>query len=182
LGALRGGSKRLNLNRLIVIPDYLDVSGLDLDGYSIDPGYNAPTLPILDRDLNHRIYNKCKLDTAHLQATVENTYGVQVRPDTTYGITAYRPGSSFGLHTDSQVHPGGLITSVKSTFRDITTVVYLNDKYTGGELSFPNCGITVTPKPGTLIMFPATPVYNHAVSVIKSGVRFAVSIFWVLKK
>ena len=51
-----------------------------------------------------------------------------------------------------------------------TTVTYLNDQYGGGEIDFPDHGISIKPRDGSLIMFPAS--FIHQVKPVLSGVRY----------
>lgn len=63
----------------------------------------------------------------------------------------------------------------------ISTVIYLNDDYTGGELSFPeiNGGYTYKPEKYELVYFP-TP-YLHGVNPVKSGKRYIITISYTDK-
>jgi hypothetical protein len=63
----------------------------------------------------------------------------------------------------------------------VSTVLYLNDEYTGGELSFPEIdnGYTYIPEKYELVYFP-TP-YLHGVNPVKSGKRYIVTISYTDK-
>ena len=63
----------------------------------------------------------------------------------------------------------------------ISTVLYLNDEYTGGELSFPEVegGYFYTPEKYELVYFP-TP-YQHGVNPVKSGKRYIITISYTDK-
>jgi len=63
----------------------------------------------------------------------------------------------------------------------VSTVLYLNDEYTGGELSFPevNGGYSYTPEKYELVYFP-TP-YQHGVNPVKSGKRYIITISYTDK-
>jgi hypothetical protein len=63
----------------------------------------------------------------------------------------------------------------------VSTVLYLNDEYTGGELSFPEIdnGYTYIPEKYELVYFP-TP-YLHGVNPVKSGKRYIVTISYTNK-
>ena len=50
----------------------------------------------------------------------------------------------------------------------------MNDNYTGGEINFPRFGITFKPKANQMIVFPSNYVYNHSVSPVIEGSRYAV--------
>lgn len=55
---------------------------------------------------------------------------------------------------------------------DIATLIYLNDNYSGGEVFFPDHGISIKPEPGDLVCFPDTPDFVHGVQPIVSGIRY----------
>ena len=62
--------------------------------------------------------------------------------------------------------------------RRVSTVYYLNDNYTGGEINFPRFGITFKPKANQMIVFPSNFMYNHSVSPVIEGNRYAV-VSWL---
>lgn len=57
--------------------------------------------------------------------------------------------------------------------RTLSVVMYLNDDYEGGEISFPQVGVTIKPESGSIIFFPSNFVFTHAVSEMKNGTRYA---------
>ncbi len=106
------------------------------------------------------------------------------------GVMKYRPGCEMGAHFDAQAGDQTLKYSI---------VVYLNDNYEGGEISFIirkpdlrnpknshlrpvtdlndpyNEGLidfTLKPKPGSALIFPSTHPYNHQVHKIYSGDKY----------
>jgi hypothetical protein len=103
-----------------------------------------------------------------IEKDYENSFGVVSGWHDTYGILKYGKGQHFLNHIDD--HP--------SYHRRISTVYYLNDNYTGGEINFPRFGITFKPKANQMIVFPSTYVYNHSVSPVIEGERYAV-VSWM---
>jgi hypothetical protein len=95
-------------------------------------------------------------------------YGIFTEWHDTYGILKYGEGQQFTNHIDD--HP--------TYHRRISTVYYLNENYTGGEINFPRFGVTLKPKANQMIVFPSTYVYNHSVSPVTSGERYAV-VSWM---
>ena len=85
-----------------------------------------------------------------------------------YGIMKYGPGQGFINHVDdgTEYH------------RRVSVVYYLNDNYTGGEINFPRFNIKLKPKANQIIIFPSTYVYNHSVSPIIEGDKYAV-VSWL---
>jgi Rps23 Pro-64 3,4-dihydroxylase Tpa1-like proline 4-hydroxylase len=97
-----------------------------------------------------------------------NSYGIFADWHDIYGILKYGEGQQFTNHIDD--HP--------SYHRRISTVYYLNENYTGGEINFPRFDITLKPKANQMIVFPSTYVYNHSVSPVIEGERYAV-VSWL---
>jgi hypothetical protein len=60
----------------------------------------------------------------------------------------------------------------------VSSVMYLNDNYEGGELYFPTFNFKIKPKAGDVIMFPSTFIYSHGSAAVTSGVKYsAVTMF-----
>ena len=63
-----------------------------------------------------------------------------------------------------------------------SSILYLNDDYTGGEVVFYDDdrtkGTTYSPKTGTLLYFPGTEKYHHEVMPVRSGSRSNFVIFF----
>ncbi len=85
-----------------------------------------------------------------------------------YGILKYGEGQFFTNHIDD--HP--------DYHRRISTLYYLNEDYSGGEINFPRFNISLKPKANQMILFPSTYVYNHSVSPVVSGTRYSV-VSWM---
>lgn len=97
-----------------------------------------------------------------------SSYGIFADWHDSYGILKYGEGQQFTNHIDD--HP--------SYHRRVSTVYYMNDNYTGGEINFPRFNVTLKPKANQMIVFPSTYVYNHSVSPVTSGERYAV-VSWL---
>ena len=95
-------------------------------------------------------------------------YGIFSTWHDTYGILKYGAGQKFTNHIDD--HP--------DYHRRVSTVYYLNENYTGGEINFPRFNVTFKPKANQMIVFPSTYVYNHSVSPVIEGTRYAV-VSWL---
>jgi hypothetical protein len=62
-------------------------------------------------------------------------------------------GAELTVHVDNHTDPS-LVWAV---------IVYLNDDYSDGELIFPDRGIEIKPKSGSMIIFPTHEGYRHGV-------------------
>jgi hypothetical protein len=74
-------------------------------------------------------------------------------------IQRMQTGVELKAHTDQKTDP-----SIK-----YATIVYINDDYADGELFFPNLGIQLKPKPGTMLFFPGNEQYEHGVKHVGEG-------------
>jgi hypothetical protein len=95
-------------------------------------------------------------------------YNVDFVEHEMYDILKYGKGQKFINHIDDY--------SEKT--RRISTVLYLNDDYLGGEILFPRFNISYKPKANDFILFPSTYVYNHSVLEVTQGKRYAV-VSWI---
>jgi hypothetical protein len=111
-----------------------------------------------------------------------------------YPIKKYQAGTFMGAHFDQQEGDERL---------KVSFVMYLNDDYEGGEISFtirdpkgPIQGPTpeadfedaaghgaydfyVKPKAGSIIVFPPSPPYHHTAHLVKSGEKIMVPQHWI---
>ena len=78
-------------------------------------------------------------------------------------IREWAAGSGMGPHCDNYDGHTTLAFSM---------IVYLNDDYDGGEIEFPNHGISLKPQEGSLIIFPSTEPYLHKVNEVLYGKRY----------
>lgn len=85
-----------------------------------------------------------------------------------YKLIRYTEGQFFGEHVDSG----------KSMPRRVSMVIYLNDDYGGGEISFTKFDTTIKPKAQTLIFFSSTGEYSHAALPVTYGTKYALTGFW----
>lgn len=102
----------------------------------------------------------------------KETYNLQV-PLYTYEafLTKWDEGHGTGVHQDN--HAGAEMVQ-------LTTVVYLNDDYEGGEIYFPDFDLFIKPKKGQAIIFPAftkNNPYEHGVNPIKGNERFTIALW-----
>jgi hypothetical protein len=95
-------------------------------------------------------------------------YNVNFVEHEMYDILKYGKGQKFINHIDDY--------SEKT--RRISTILYLNDDYLGGEILFPRFNISYKPKANDFILFPSTYVYNHSVLEVTQGKRYAV-VSWI---
>ena len=132
----------------------LDTHVRDTDEFNIEQDHplDGPSFNLLQKHVS----NYC------------NEFGLSVSIDDGYRILRYNVGQKYVTHYD---------TSFKQQ-RDLSVVLLLNDDYEGGELVFPELGITVNPKEHNLILFPSYFMYKHEVKPVISGTRYSL-VTWL---
>lgn len=85
-----------------------------------------------------------------------------------FRITKYNVGAYMGPHVDAHDDEQG------ST---ISMVIYLNDNYEGGNINFPDFGISIKPEAGSAVVFESKNVV-HEPEETKSGVKYMIPIFF----
>lgn len=132
-------------------------------------------------------YNVCK-DYAVSKGDIEEPIILPA-----FDIKKYSAGTFMGAHFDQQEGDTRLRYSL---------VMYLNDDYEGGELSFtiesPDAPIiqgkpsenydvsknsdritlAIKPEAGSVIIFPSSPPYHHTAHLVKSGFKYMIPMHW----
>lgn len=106
-------------------------------------------------------FTKCEKD-------YKNMFGVSFTDHKNYELLRYGKGQMFKNHVDDH----------QEYHRRISTVYYINDNYDGGSISFPRFNVTYKPKANEFLIFPSTYVYNHSISEVTNGTRYAV-VSWI---
>jgi hypothetical protein len=79
-------------------------------------------------------------------------------------------GSAMPLHSDSET-PSGKPAIAGGFYKyNITSIVYLSDKFDGGEIEFPEFDLSIKPGVGDLLLFPSR--YKHSISTFNNGTRY----------
>lgn len=115
-------------------------------------------------EVSSRLYDVLDLATDHYLKVAYPfaELSIKAREYNQY-LTKYGPNGGLPLHHDQE--------SVSS--RTLSSVLYLNDNYEGGELWFPELNISLKPEAGSVVMFPSTFLYMHEVRPMISGYRYA---------
>ena len=89
-------------------------------------------------------------------------------------VLRYPEGTHSPVHVDtSGMHNDSSLVTRNVTWSK-TRIILLNDEFNGGELFFPNIGLSCgTDFKGTLVEFPAgLEKYSHGVNPVENGVRY----------
>jgi hypothetical protein len=114
------------------------------------------------------IYNDTKNPLKECIADYEKRYNISLAYMEAINYIRYGANQHFQVHTD---HGFSYTCTVSSC-------MYLNDDYEGGELWFPYLDISFKPQYGDIVLFPSTYIYAHAAKPVLSGVKYsAVTMF-----
>jgi hypothetical protein len=100
-------------------------------------------------------------------------YGIEVWDSEVPQLLKYNVGGHYAPHIDGRsiwVAPNGDKIWRKSTDRSLSAVLYCNTgngkDFDGGNFVFPELGIEIPPKAGTLVCFPSDQNFLHGVSPV----------------
>jgi hypothetical protein len=146
---------------------------------------------------NDYIYNTLKDAFDVVARDYAKSQGITEEPKLfdMYPIKKYQAGTYMGAHFDQQEGDERL---------KVSFVMYLNDDYEGGEISFtigspdgpmynggphPDMDLAkaqdnsftfyVKPEAGSVIVFPPSPPYHHTAHLVKSGFKYMVPQHWI---
>lgn len=139
-----------------------DMFGIPYSGKILDDFHSTGT--VFNSTLNNMFFENFDKIEKDYQAS----FGIYAQWHDSYGVLKYGVGQKFTNHIDD--HP--------DFHRRISIVYYINDNYSGGELNFPRFNLFFKPKANQMILFPSTYVYNHSVSPVTKGERYAV-VSWL---
>jgi prolyl 4-hydroxylase len=88
----------------------------------------------------------------------------------------YPVGGHYIEHNDAENFNNGKWTRIAE--RDVSFLFYLNGEFGGGELEFPELGLTIKPKKGMMIAFPSYREFVHKVHPVTWGHRYTL-VSWV---
>jgi hypothetical protein len=141
----------------------------DTDSFSI------PYINGIDENFNsfYEGFNKTLANTFYsnikpLEDQYMANYKISCLDHDAYQILKYGPGQHFVNHIDdSPMYP-----------RRVSVIYYMNDNYEGGEISFPRFNVSYKPKANEMLIFPSGYTYNHSVSEVTAGNRYAM-VSWI---
>lgn len=151
---------------------------------------------IVDSAENNYIYKTLQKAFDDVARDYAKAHGITEEPKLfpQYPIKKYMPGTFMGAHFDQQEGDERL---------KVSFVMYLNDDYEGGEISFTiaspegvlknsspnpdfeiaqkekNYTFAVKPKAGSVIVFPPSPPYHHTAHLVKSGQKIMIPQHWI---
>lgn len=89
-------------------------------------------------------------------------------------LLRYTAGGFYAYHVDAYDPVPEDKAWRKVMDRDISILIYLTDKFEGGELEFRRFSYILQPGAGMLVWFPSDVRYEHTARPVTSGCRYAV--------
>ena len=119
-----------------------------------------------------------------LQVAISQVWAQYVAPKYHCEFDKYEPAQFLGYpvgghyieHNDAETFHDGEWRKIAD--RDVSFLFYLNSEFGGGELEFPELGLTIKPKKGMMIAFPSYKEYVHKVHPVTWGHRYTL-VSWV---
>jgi predicted 2-oxoglutarate/Fe(II)-dependent dioxygenase YbiX len=109
---------------------------------------------------------------------ITEVYGLDaVQPRDVGYFYEYGMGDYYNPHVDSQTvstTEGMTVAVRKVSSSDISSILYLNDDFLGGEIEFCLMGQRVKPKPGMLVLFYGGWENLHMVRPVEVGKRYCI--------
>ena len=187
------------LKNLLIQPDVLSREGIDflIDHAKSTPSENVGTFD-LEASNKQMKSGEAKIDLSVRDVKYSNIanilgqvkdlyqdildniinpfYGFKVKDSEIPQLLTYNPGGHYKPHYDAVSlwkNPDDSIIWKKSVDRDLSTVLFLNDDFEGGEFVFPELRVRIRPEPGLLVAFPSSQFYLHGVEPVISGTRYS---------
>lgn len=86
----------------------------------------------------------------------------------------YNVGGFYAAHADADSYDPEADRWRQDLDRDISMLLYLNDEFEGGDLSFDYFNYRIAPRPGMLVWFPSDARYFHGANPVTAGTRYAI--------
>ena len=119
-----------------------------------------------------------------LQVAISQVWAQYIAPKYHCEFDKYEPAQFLGYpvgghyieHNDAETFHDGEWRKIAG--RDVSFLFYLNSEFGGGELEFPELGLTIKPKKGMMIAFPSYKEFEHKVHPVTWGHRYTL-VSWV---
>ena len=118
---------------------------------------------------------------SQLKEYLENELNHQLEwyehPDVMY----YTKGGLYNTHADADNFDQANAIWTRFIDRDYSVLIYLSDKFEGGNITFNRFGFSYHPKKGDMLLFPSDNRYLHTAEPVISGDRYVV-VSWCAVK
>jgi hypothetical protein len=89
-------------------------------------------------------------------------------------VLRYEPGGQYGRHADADHFVAEQRGWIRSIDRDYSLLLYLNEEFAGGALSFFRYNYRYRPRCGDLLIFPSDNRFVHQAEPVREGIRYCV--------
>jgi hypothetical protein len=151
---------------LITLNNYIENSQFVLDEYGVHE------FPLESLMFDKEMYMLMAKYREQAMLILGETFDCTVAMSEIASLIKYATGTNLNEHADK----------ICESWRDLSTSIYYNDGYKGGELFFSQYDLSFEPKAGMMIYFPAGGNYAHGVNTITEGTRYATTTFWKVEK
>jgi 2OG-Fe(II) oxygenase superfamily len=140
--------------------------------YQSIPDYrDCVDFKVRKKDFEHRpqdvdlksIYDDIDVRLQSCLAHYTAKYNLSISYQEAVNFVRYGEGQHFATHSDSGF----------SYVCAVSTVIYFNNDYEGGELYFPHIDLKYTPSEGDVVLFPSNWLFSHAALPVKSGIKYS---------
>jgi predicted 2-oxoglutarate/Fe(II)-dependent dioxygenase YbiX len=115
------------------------------------------------KEIANALYGSLNKAFAHYSQEIYPFAGKNIKSrEQSIHLLKYGVGGHLPAHQDQGV-----------SSRVLSSVMYLNDSYEGGEIEFVNSGVRIKPEAGSIIFFPSNFLYVHEVYPITEGFRYS---------
>ena len=118
--------------------------------------------------LNKNLQDLLKKEIDPLIKQYSDKLGIDISVGEGYQLVKYNVGQFFAEHVDQ----------TEDFPRKISAILYLNDNYEGGTITFTKINHTIKPMSNTLLIFPSTEDFEHSADPVTSGVKYVIVGFW----
>jgi predicted 2-oxoglutarate/Fe(II)-dependent dioxygenase YbiX len=194
------------LTNILIIPNVISKEGINFildyihtqkkEELSIFDPEKSNLTGKIEFSIDKNIRDTQIINTSHIKKEIEELYKnivfniinpfyeFEIKDSEYPQLLCYKKGGHYKPHYDgvsTWKSPNGEIIWRKSMDRDLSTILYLNDDFEGGNLFFPNFRIKIKPEPGLLVCFPSNQMYLHGVDPVISGERYSI-VNWMTVK
>lgn len=130
-------------------------------------GQDSKFIKTLKSAMHNCVIEYCKV----FPVVIEN-----IRWVTNGYIIKYENGQFIGPHSDCNIaYESDRTTIVNSIplYNVLTVGAFLNEDFTGGEISYRPWGITARPNTGSILIYPSSYIGCHEVAPVVDGERYA---------
>jgi predicted 2-oxoglutarate/Fe(II)-dependent dioxygenase YbiX len=155
-----------------------------IGGINNSPVINAEIRDTKEIDISPIVSDVLDIYSRLITNVINPSYNFEIDSSETPGLLKYEKGGHYLPHVDGMEQwttPTGEVIWRKIHDRDLSTVIFLNNNFVGGEFVFPDFRISITPEPGMLICFPSNQYYSHGVCPVKTGVRYSLVNWMTIK-